>query len=343
MANATLGYKVLHPRGDQLPKRTLGLETLQVRPGHNRRHLLAPLDDVNGVDLLHYFYAWATQIDPDDMVDYQRGRYLKITGVSVVGRSVVVEAESGYFGDPGKTIDVATHTVAHERTSDQSATIMTRMMLMIPPGSVTGVFVVERQGLVGAGPRMIASFKRALMDRFPSYSFDTETVLETAAWAEGAELLSIKAVAYGVPVDIGDGVSPEARPVGRLEQVLEPERGKTFLPRGLYRALRERRVRAADFMGFRGDVEVDETFVTLSRDGRKKTFNLEQERVPAVRVLITNDGEAALSATPFLRRCQSEVQDYFEGMELSWDESWQDGQWTEEAMTVRLIGESAEG
>ncbi len=110
--------------------------------------MLAPLDDVDGIDLLHYFRAWADGVNPDEMVDHQRGKYLTITNVTVAGRSVVVEAESGYFGDPGKTIDVATHQVTHERTSDQSATIMTRTMLMIPPGSTAGVFVVERQGLI---------------------------------------------------------------------------------------------------------------------------------------------------------------------------------------------------
>jgi len=328
--------------GGSLPKRTLGLETLQVRPGHNRKQQLAPLDNVDGVDLLHYFRAWAVGVDPDEMVDYQRGKYLTITDVTVAGRSVVVEAESGYFGDPGKTIDVATHEVAHERTRDQSATIMTRLMLMVPPGGTTGVFVIERQGLIGAGPRIISAFKRALVSRFSTYSFDTETVLESAAWVEGAELLAIKAVAYGVPVDIGDGVAAEARPIGRLEQVLEPERGRDFLPNGLFRALRDRKIRASDFMGFRGDVEVDETFVTLSRDGRKKTFNLEQERVPAIRILVTDEGEQALTRTPFLRRCQSEVRDYFEGMELSWDESWRDSQWTKEAMSVPLA-QPAEG
>jgi hypothetical protein len=320
-----------------MPKRTLGLETLQVRPGHNRKQTLAPLDEVDGIDLLHFFHAWASNVDPNDMVDYVRGRYLTITRVDVRGRSVLVEAESGYFGDPGKTIDVATHQVAHERTSDQSATIMTRLVFVVPPGGLTGVFVIERQGMVGAGPRMIAAFKRALVSRFASYSFDTETVLESDAWVEGAELLSIKAVAYGVPVDVGDGVGPQAQAIGRLEQVLEPERGHEFLPNKLFRALRDRKIRATDFMGFRGNVEVDETFVTVSRDGRRKTFNLEQERVPAIRVLITDDGEQALTRTPFLRVCLDEVRDYFEGMVLTWDESWRDGRWTKEALTVSLV------
>jgi hypothetical protein len=320
-----------------MPKRTVGLETLQVRANHNRRQLLSTLDDIDGIDLLQYFRAWADKVNPNEMVDHQRGRYLTITNVVPHGRSVVVEAESGYFGDPGKTIDVDTHQVAHERTSGQSATIMTRLMLMVPPGSTTGVFVIERQGLIGAGRRIITAFTRALMTRFPTYSFDSDTVLESAAWADGAELLSIKAVAYQVPVDIGDGIAPEARPLGRLEQVLEPERGRDFLPNALYRKLRDRSLQSSDFMGFQGNIEVDETFVTVTRGGRRKTFNLEQEKVPAIRILITDEGEQALTLTPFLRRCQDEVQDYFEGMELSWDEAWRDGQWSAEAMSVPLV------
>ncbi|WP_022882178.1 hypothetical protein [Gryllotalpicola ginsengisoli] len=319
-----------------MPKRTLGLETIRCRPGHNRRNKLGDLSDLEGRDLLHLFHAWARDVDPDTLVDKTKGRYLKITDFEVHGRSVLVEAESGFFGEPGKTIDVTTHQVTHKRTATQSATEMTRLVLTVPPKAEMGIFGVERQSNQGAGPALIAAFRRALMSAFSTFSFDHETLVESSAWTDGAHLLSVSAVAYSVPVDLGDGVTSIAHPLGRLEQTLEPERGHEYLPAGLLKALRERKVKVSDFLAFRDDTPIDDTFVTVTRDGRKKTFSLDREGVPAIRLLLSKDGEAAPTTIEFLRKCQNEARDFYQKGGYTWSSSWEDGKWDAAALSVKM-------
>lgn len=194
-----------------MPKRTIGMETIRVRPGHNRKKKFADLSNIEGTDLLHLFHGWVASIPPDDLVDHQRGRYTRITHVTPRGRSVLVEIEAGYFGIAGQTYDVATHAVSHSRSARESATVMTRLLMSVPPGGEVGVFISEREGNGGGGPELVKRFRHDLVSHFPTYSFDTETVIESPAWAQGADLLAVTAVAYAVPVDLAKGVT--AQPV----------------------------------------------------------------------------------------------------------------------------------
>lgn len=326
-----------------MPKRTLGLETIRARPGHNRKKQFEELTKIDGQDLLLLFRAWADELDPDTLVDRARGRYLKVTDVRPTGRTVVVETEHGYFGEAGKTFDVDTHTVTHERGSNQSATINTRLALTIPPDSKTGVFTVERQGNLGAGARLIPEFKSALVSRFPTYSFDTETVVEAAAWVEGANLLALSVIAtsYARPADLGDGLEALPNTLGKLTLELAPQRGQQYLPQALLKALRNSTLNASDVIGFR-NADIDETFVRVTKDGREKTFALGNEKVPAVRLLLNDDGAPSLTSIEFLRRCQQEVRDYFDEMGFTWDSSWQDGQWSKADLRVTMVPVPAE-
>jgi len=319
-----------------LPRRTIGMETIRVRPGRNRKKIFGKLSDIDGQDLLHIFHGWVASIPPDDLVDHQRGRYTKITHVTPRGRSVLVEIEAGYFGTAGQTFEVATHAVSHSRSAGESATVMTRLVFAVAPDAEIGVFVSEREGLSGGGPDLVKRFRRDLVSHYPTCSFDVETVIESDAWAKGADLLAVTAVAYSVPVDLAQGVV--ALPVlkGQLQQRLEPEKGQKFLPAGLLAALQDHKIEASDFMGFRDGREIDDTFVTVSRDGREKTYSIDKEKVPSVRVLISNDGEPPLTNQPFLTECLNEVRDFYQGMGFSWQESWRSGPWTKSQLQVTM-------
>ncbi|ROP49790.1 MULTISPECIES: hypothetical protein [unclassified Rathayibacter] len=317
-----------------MPKRTIGLETIQVRPGHNRKKNFLNLSDLEGVELLHVFHGWAASIPPDDLVDHQRGRYTKIAKVTPTGRSVLVEIEAGYFGTAGQTFDVATHAVSHSRSAQESATVMTRLLFTVAPGSTIGVFTSEREGLNGAGSTLVKRFRHDLVSHFPGYSFDVETVVESAAWAQGAELLAVTAVAYSVPVDLAKGVIAQPQVLGQMEQRLEPMKGQKVLPAAMLSALQKGTIKASDFLGFSDGQKIDDTFVTVSRDGRQKTYALDKERVPSVRVVVSDDGAPPLTPTPFIRKCQDEVRDYYEGMGLSWNDSWRSGTWAPESLVV---------
>lgn len=319
-----------------MPKRTIGMETIRVRPGRNRKKNFGKLTDIDGSDLLHLFHGWVASIPPDDLVDHQRGRYMKITHVTPRGRSVLVEIESGYFGTAGQTFDVATHTVSHSRSAGESATVMTRLLFTVAPDAEVGIFTSEREGNSGAGPELVKRFRLDLISHYPTFAFDIETVIESSAWAQGADLLAVTAVAYAVPVDLAKGVIAQPNLLGQLEQRLEPLKGQKVLPQALLTALQNRTIAASDFMGFADGQAIDDTFVTVRRDGREKTYALDKQRVPSVRVVISSDGEPPLTNQPFIAECQNEVRDYYLGMGFSWDDSWRSGKWTADQLKVAM-------
>ncbi|MFD1722403.1 hypothetical protein [Amnibacterium endophyticum] len=321
-----------------MPRRTLGLEQIQVRPGRNRKHRLAPdLSNFEGEDLLQLFYGFFARMPPDHLVDERRSRYIRIDDVLANGRAVTVVAESGYYGDAGQTIDVKTHKTSHTRSLTESATVRTRLMFVLPPKQQTGLFLVERQGLVGAGHDLIDEFRRALTAKYAQHSFDTDNVLYPDAWAQGAELLEVEAVAYSYAPDLADGLMAKGAPIGMLRQSLVPSRGAGgVLPSALYKALRTHQVKTSQLLAFPNGETIDDTFVTVRRDGQKKTFALDHDKSPSIRVEITSEGERPLTDTPFIRRCQSEARDFYETLGVEWREEWAVGTWTDEQRSRTL-------
>ncbi|MCS6529734.1 hypothetical protein [Curtobacterium flaccumfaciens] len=320
-----------------MPRRTLGLETIKARPGRNHKQNYGDLSDIHGEDLLELFYGLYVDLDKDILRDEQRGRYTRIEEVKPNGRSVVVVANSGWYGETGQTINVRTHATEHDRKADDSATVRTRLVLTVPPSGTIGIFGVERQGNEGAGMGLIDLFKRSLVAKFSDYSFDTETVLETSAWSAAADLVEVTAVSYNFAPDIADGPDAQPTKLGRLQHTLVPEKGERILPRWLWDKLKNRQLDASDFLGFGEGTSVDETIVRVEgRDGRRKTFALEKERVPAIRALLTDYGETALTDTALLRRAQDEARDYFDGMGLTWQDQWKSGQWSDQALATRI-------
>jgi hypothetical protein len=316
-----------------MSRRTLGMETIRFKP--EKKRIYGDLGEVDGLDMLHMFHGLISRVDPNRLVDRTHGRYLKIERVHPAGRTVLVRTESGPFGEEGQTIDIATHQTSHRRSVNESATTMTRTLFVVPPNSTVGLFLVERQGLITGGTTIIELFKDALLAHHQSHFFPTETVVETDAWSASAGLLSITTVAYAFPVNIADGLTPTSVPAGTLRQTLEPPSGQRFLPRALWNGIRDRRIQASEFMGFQGQ-DVDETIVELEKDGQKKSYALGRESQPSVRVLITLEGEPALTDTEFARRAALEARTYYTGMGLTWEDRWLTGGWSDEALAVEL-------
>lgn len=301
----------------------------------NKKRTAAAVTDIDGADMLHLFHGLVSHLDPDELVKRSKGRYTKIETVKPSGRTVLVRTESGTFGEAGQTIDVNTHATAHHRTSDQSATTMTRTLFVVPPNAKMGVFVVERQGGATGGSELIDLFKHALLAKYPDHFFPDETVTESDAWSAAAGLKSITAVTYGAPLNIADGTTAIPVNAGVIRQTLEPPAGVDFLPRALWNAVRNKRIATSAFLAFEGQ-DVDETIVELSKGGQTKRYVLGKERQPAVRVVVSDDGVPALTDTVLSREAAKEAKEYFDGMGFTWNNQWLTGQWSAADLAVRL-------
>jgi hypothetical protein len=322
-----------------LPIRTLGLETLRAKPGRNRKDRYADLTKIEDSDVLHLFHGFFNDLDPDLLRDEVSGKYVRIDDIIVTGRTVVLVAESGHFGERGQTIDVRTHQTAYSHTADESPTAMTRLGFTVAPGATTGLFCVERAGRATAAPTLIAMFRHALIAKFNTFSWPTETIVQTDAWMQASELEEVRAVvdavAYAVPTDIANGVGAKRKFVGRVEHTLLPPKGSKRLPKWLWDMIRTGNIHASEFLGFDGQ-DIDETTVVATKDGQHKRFNIQKQKTPAIRVVLTGQGEEPMTDIDFLRRCQDEAREFYDGMGLTWQETWRDGQWTPEALAATL-------
>jgi hypothetical protein len=285
--------------------------------------------------LLELFHGFLQSVPADDLVEREKDRYANIQEVHTRGRIVMARCESGFYGEEGQTFNVRTHKVAHKRGKDESATTMTRIALVLPPGGQTALFLFEKQGSASAGTRVFDLFDKKLHKAFPNHYFPQETVLEGKGWASQANLKSVTAVAHSFPVDIGSGITAQALPVGELRQSLVPTGTAKYLPFALWEALQKKKIEAAAFMGFE-HADIDELIVEVEKGERSKTFAIDNEKSPSVRVMITKDNETPLTDTPFMERCMREAQDYYDGMKLSWDHQWFGAKWDSSRAAIRF-------
>lgn len=316
-----------------MPKRTLSFKRV-------RRHFRGPqkdtpLTDFDGVDLLHLFKAWAKKQTTGDLSDTAKRHLLRITHVRSRGRWVFVEAESGYYGEGGNTIDVDTDTVVHKRKAAHAAAEFTRLLFFVPPGSTSAFFAAERSGAQSAGARIVDKFKIDLIPLFGDQEYTFETVVESSAWNDGAQLLSVTAVAHGFPVDIADGTQVVPSFEGKLEQTLVPENGMgKYLPRLMMQRLRAGAIHASEFMAFPDGVDIEETIVEVENNGQTKKYHVDKESVPATRLHLNEANENALTDTEFITKCLDEMQDWRELEGATWEESWRTGKWSGAAKGV---------
>lgn len=264
--------------------------------------------------------------------DDSRRLSVRIEEVDQGGRWVLVKAESGFWGDPGNTRDVETDTVVHKRTDKHAPMQHSRLLFFLAPDSTSGVFLVEKIGSNGAGSRIVDQFKLDITGAFSKESWLTETVTESSAWSQGAQLLSVRAVSHGFPVDVGDGAIVTA---GRIEQILVPDKGLgRYLPFALFQKLRKKEVKLSEVMALPDGVDVDEGYFEVEKNGQTKKYSIDKEGVPAVRVVLNEANQDALTDTVFRNKCLDEVRDLRALEGEPWEESWRTGKWDAKSTTL---------
>lgn len=305
-----------------MPRRTISLVSVKAHPVRKPQIEDVSLDDVRGADLLEAFETWATEADASRLTDYQRGRYVNISEVQRQGRVVTLIVKAGPFGEAGDTMNARTHEVVHERKLEEPATFVHRMMLIVPAGLTRGVFVIEHVGGNVSIRRLIDEFKRAMRDPFPGITFQTSAVLVPEAWLAGAQLREVRAIGYRRPVDVADGIEAQPSFTGKIQHVLQPEKGRRTLPSRILPALRNKTVSAAQLLGLPDDYAPDATMVTVENAGREKTFDVDTMGLPPVRVIIADDHDSMPTTPEFIDKALGEVRDFYEEMGIEWNEQW---------------------
>ncbi|MFB7800932.1 hypothetical protein, partial [Isoptericola sp. NPDC056134] len=316
-----------NPLAGAMPRRTLTAQTLKIRP---EKRQVDVLPDIRGRTLPVHVHALVSSHDPNTLRDDDKQVYARIIDSVPAGCGVLVHLESGYYGDTGNTINTTDHTVAHTRTTRQASTVASRAMVIAPPGGGTALVYLEQvAGSAGGGRAFVRLLRDSIFAAIPDSYVPVDTIVESKAWLAEAELNEVRAVrtvAYAVPHDIADEITPDV--VGTVRHVLQPPKGQQHFPRKIWEMIRDRKIRAAQYMGFEeSDDDPYETIVELEHKGRKKSFALGRERTPSVQILLSEPGESAISDDAFMERCFSEAREFYSGVGLSWEDRWRYEPW----------------
>jgi hypothetical protein len=318
-----------------MPRRTITVthlfETVRYRPDER-----VDLDKLPTGDLLYTARALFDQMPKDHLVDQDKERYVAIESMEAQGRTLLFNLKAGPLGVAGEVRDSTTHQIQHAYDESATTAVSLRAMLVVPRRSRSALFFVEHGGFGAGGGVLLAELKRALRHWHRELTVKDETIVEAEAWLAGAELMKATAMVYGHHADLADHIQGMPQVVGRLQHTILPERGQRLLPRRVYDGLVSNKVDRAQLFGIRPEDDVEDVNVTMTNNGREKTFALGEERFPTLRLLLSDAGDPEPSSEAFRDFVLGETPDLLQGVGVDWQSVDASGQWPKEAFDVEV-------
>lgn len=315
-----------------MPRRSFTVMHLQCHQRHYpaRKFDLADLPD--HADLLHRVHGLVHNVDRSRLRRDERERYAAIDAVAPKGRTLLITMSVGDYGAQGTTTNVNTHQITHRHDAEEAHTLPARLLLAVPQRGASALLFNEHVGQRSPGSDLVELLRLAFRENYPDVTLSCENLVRGNAWLEHGQLEEVSAVLHDWSADIAD--SGEARPIGNLHHTLRPPKGQRFLPATLWERLRTRQLRRGALLGLREGEEPEEVTVRLENEGQQKTFVLGRERTPAIRYLMSDYGEPALSSEEFREVCLEQALELFRSVGADWQTSWCSGEWSEEALRV---------
>lgn len=299
------------------------LNTIRVSP--IKKDTEISLDDIDGFSLLEHFYAYAKELERGTGIrDEVKGRYLRITSVEARGHCVLIETESGSFGESANTYDTLNGEIVRKNKSHEAFARTTRSALYMVPKSPFAVYVKEHKFGAQTGWMVMEQFRHALIAEIPGFYLPVETVQEDVSWKESADLEEVRVVMHHTPLDLSTGIDGGRKSetvAGRLAYSALPPRGVRYFSKKVLRGIFSGTLDPVSFVGLRptylggpdGGGDPDKSvLVKLSRDGQTKTFELGKEGTPMVREMLSDHGEPALTSEEFFKKSMDMTADLYD-------------------------------
>lgn len=300
------------------------------------------LDEIPGPeetihDYLYLFHGFVQEVSPYDLQDPRKEQWTTVEEVSdQKGRTLLLTTDAGKYGEHGTAVSIETGNTVFDYNSDHSIQVATHGMLIVPKGAKYGILFQERSnGRCGAG-RVHEVFVDSFKKKFPELNVKTAPFLESDAWIEAAELMEIEVEVTKPSKDEADFDIPGLSNA-TFSYNISPSRGQKSLPRRLYDRLMGRDIKPGQLVALTKGAEAGKVFVTLAKDGRRKSFELHKENTPVASILLSNHGEDALTRPKIRQRCLEEAADYFPLMGIEWRESMAHGKWEEHHLRIRTV------
>ena len=295
---------------------------------------LAELPD--GSDFLHFASSVWNGLGVDTLKDSVKQRYCEPEHPATIrdGRTLTCVARAGNYGEPSSLRDVATGQEKLTHAGDLSSTVPLRIVLCVPKSATSALLFIEHVEGANFGGKFLEHLKRAWAQRHSNWTLETELLTRGDAWYKSAELEAITAKVYKhQAADLADqGLASE---VGVLQSTLKPRKGAGFLPRKLLELLEKDLNNASTILGL--PETPNQVTVTLGDGDQQRTFVLGKEKTPAVRLLVTDWGQVALTDTKFRDWCLNDAPTYFKNVGVTWKTAYNTGAWDVDAAQKKLV------
>lgn len=323
-----------------MAQRTATITHIRYAKRHKRSAKPMDVSDLpGGDDLLYFVHAVWRGLRTHALWDKPKQFYCDPTpGGSTLpaGRTLVMRADIGAYGDPSLIKDVET---GEERLRNDEGkltnAVAQRLVLLVPEGATSAFLYVEHLAGGRLGVRFLDVLKTAWRENFGDYTLELETLTRPDAWLKSANLSRVSARVYGHSADIAD--SDLSTAIGDVHASITPPRGSRYFPSALLAALVDRKVGRAQLLGL--SEEPEEVKITLGDGEQAKTFVLGKERTPPVRTLVTDYGEPMLNDEQLRAWCLNDCGSHFKSVGVDWQTAWNTGAWSDDqlARTVAVI------
>ncbi|RIS08438.1 hypothetical protein [Mycobacteroides abscessus] len=274
----------------------------------------------DGRDIVDLFETFADkEINNDTLVRPDRETYARVTRVTRKGRSVLVETESGRFGEEVSVKNVKTHELKGKFTRDHAPIVVTHGVLLVPKTGTSALVFSERSAGQGGMTGLLSAFTEKFQGLYPDYKLKSATVVQTDAWLKHAKLTKVVGTVRKYTTDEATDTGDEV--VGVLSHTLLPEKEQKYFPPVVWEHLRDKKINRAKFLNFAEGTELDTFDITVSDGSQSKTFEIGDERTPPIRLLLTDAGQVALNREKILKRVLDEAPAIFKEYGIEWSET----------------------
>lgn len=295
--------------------------------------------DGNGLSLAHLAHGFLASIRANPFADDRYQQYFSVTEISPLGQRVRFTVSYGAYGQEGEMINVKNHEITHKYNRDESATVLSRNMLVVPDRGEIALYFAERYGGRGAASFFLRQMKAAFRKRMLNEQLilHYESLIDHQYWSEyleRAKLTGVQVVRYGISSDIADGVSADV--VGRLRYELKPRRGAAGLGQRLKELLLSREVKAQRILGLSAELEEDETRLDLDDGNQKRQLILDKEEPPALAYLIPYKGDGRPTDDVVYNEMECVLPALARQLGIEISVNWNKGAWNEDQLDVRM-------
>lgn len=274
-------------------------------------------------DMLDVFAAYVESgLDRERLVRTDTETYVSIEGKPErKGRSLTLAFESGRFGERGTIKDRRTHEVKGTFGRDDATAVVTHGVLLVPKIGTSALAFVERSAGQGGMTRVLDLFVETFNATYPNHRMEKESILRTEAWIKRAGVLQIRGT---VRKRNSDPASDSKHlSVGDLVHTLVPSGGQTYLPRSVWHQFRDNKLERARYLGLSDETDLDnlDLEVTLGDGDQQRTFEIDTQKTPSLRLVITGSGQTPFTAGRFRKEALDQAKDIFDEYGIDWSEA----------------------